>query len=157
MAYPLPCDENGTIQFATARPIIERMMATASVVAVGPGLGQSDDIRQLVKFLVTSAGKPLVHRCRRFERPGRPDRPALEPEPPGDPDTPSRRVRPVDRRDRRRVQSDRVAQAARLAAVSQPLVVVLKGASTVVTDGSRYLYQHNRQSRDGHRRARATS
>ena len=60
MAYPLPCDENGTIQFAAAQPIIERLMATASVVAVGPGLGQSDGIRQLVKFLVTSAGKPLV-------------------------------------------------------------------------------------------------
>ena len=60
MTYPLPCDENGLIQFATAQPVLERLIKTASVVAVGPGLGQSDDIRQLVRFLITSAGKPLV-------------------------------------------------------------------------------------------------
>ena len=36
------------------------------------------------------------------------------------------------------VQADRVEQAAALASVSEPLVVVLKGAGTVVTEGRRY-------------------
>ena len=36
------------------------------------------------------------------------------------------------------VQADRVERAARLAALSESLVVVLKGAGTVVTDGRRY-------------------
>ena len=60
MAYPLPCDADGLIQFAAREPALEQLIKTASVVAVGPGLGQSDDIRQLVRFLITSAGKPLV-------------------------------------------------------------------------------------------------
>jgi NAD(P)H-hydrate epimerase len=36
------------------------------------------------------------------------------------------------------VQSERVARAAALAAIAEPLVVVLKGAGTVVSDGKRY-------------------
>jgi NAD(P)H-hydrate epimerase len=36
------------------------------------------------------------------------------------------------------VQQDRVKHAAELASMSEPLIVVLKGAGTVVTDGRRY-------------------
>ena len=60
MTYPLPCDDNGLIQFAPAQPVLERLIEPADVVAVGPGLGQSDDIRELVKFLITATDKPLV-------------------------------------------------------------------------------------------------
>ena len=60
MAYPLPCDDDGMIRLQAAQPILERLIKTASVIAVGPGLGQSDDIRRLVKFLITSTSPPLV-------------------------------------------------------------------------------------------------
>ena len=40
--------------------MLERLIAPADVVAVGPGLGQSDDIRGLVRWLIKSTDKPLV-------------------------------------------------------------------------------------------------
>ncbi len=60
MTYPLPCDHDGLIQFEPAEPILKRLIAPADVVAVGPGLGQSADIRRLVRFLVMETDKPLV-------------------------------------------------------------------------------------------------
>ena len=138
MAYPLPCDEEGSIQFAAARPVLERLMNTVSVVAVGPGLGQSDDIRQLVKFLVTSTSKPLVIDADGLN--------ALV----GQTDVLSGRTHPVILTPHpgefarltgatvADVQADRIARAVGLAALAQPLVVVLKGAGTVVTDGPRH-------------------
>jgi ADP-dependent NAD(P)H-hydrate dehydratase len=138
MAYPLPCDENGTIQFASARPIIERLMSTASVVAVGPGLGQSDDIRQLVKFLLTSATKPIVIDADglnalvgQTELLSSLNHPVILTPHPGE----FARLTGATVPD---VQSDRISRAAKMAALSGPLVVVLKGAGTVVTDGVKY-------------------
>ena len=55
------------------------------------------------------------------------------------------------------VQEDRVRHAAELAAISEELIVVLKGSGTVVTDGETVFRQHHRQPRDGDRRHRATS
>ncbi len=48
------------IEFARSRPILAAMIEKADVVAVGPGLGQSDDIRQLVRFLIAETDRPLV-------------------------------------------------------------------------------------------------
>ena len=51
MTYPLPDDDDGMIRLrAVAIPILERLIEPADVVAVGPGLGQSDDIRRLVRW-----------------------------------------------------------------------------------------------------------
>ena len=138
MAYPLPCDEDGSIQFAAARPVLERLMNSVSVVAVGPGLGQSDDIRQLVKFLVTSTSKPLVIDADGLNAlVGQTDllsgltHPVVLTPHPGE----FARLTGATVAD---VQSDRIARAVGLAALAQPLVVVLKGAGTVVTDGPRH-------------------
>jgi ADP-dependent NAD(P)H-hydrate dehydratase len=138
MAYPLPCDEHGTIQFAAARPALERLIRSASVVAVGPGLGQSDDIRQLVKFLITSAAKPLVIDADglnalvgQTELLSGLTHPVIMTPHPGE----FARLTGASIAD---VQSDRVARAAQLASVSPSLVLVLKGSGTVVTDGRRY-------------------
>jgi NAD(P)H-hydrate epimerase len=138
MAYPLPCDDNGTIQFTTARPVLERLIHSASVVAVGPGLGQSDAIRQLVKFLITSAGRPLVIDADGLNAlVGQTDllsgltHPVIITPHPGE----FARLTSATVAD---VQSDRIARAAELASRSSSLVVVLKGAGTVVTDGLRY-------------------
>ena len=138
MTYPLPCDENGLIQLTTAQPILERLIKTASVIAVGPGLGQSDDIRQLVRFLITAAGKPLVIDADGLN--------ALA----GQTDLLSKLSHPVivtphpgefarlSGASIAEVQSDRIARATRMAALSESLVVVLKGAETVVAGGGRY-------------------
>ncbi len=138
MAYPLPCDENGTIQFETARPILERLIKTASVVAVGPGLGQSDDIRQLVAFLIAAAAKPLVIDADglnalvgQTELLSDSKHPVIVTPHPGE-------FARLTGAQIAEIQADRIARAAGMAALSDLLVVVLKGAGTVVTDGRRY-------------------
>jgi ADP-dependent NAD(P)H-hydrate dehydratase len=137
MAYPLPCDENGLIHFGQAQPVLERLIKTASVVAVGPGLGQSDDIRQLVKFLITSAGKPLVIDADglnalvgQTELLSKLNHTAVLTPHPGE-------FARLTGATIAEVQSDRIGRAASMAALSHLLVVVLKGAGTVVTDGQR--------------------
>jgi ADP-dependent NAD(P)H-hydrate dehydratase len=138
MTYPLPCDEDGLIRFAPAQPILERLIGHADVVAVGPGLGQSDDIRKLVGFLIASAQKPLVIDADGLN--------ALV----GQTDLLAQRKWPIVLTPHpgefarltgstiTEVQSDRVPRAAALALLCDALVVVLKGAGTVVTDGRRY-------------------
>jgi ADP-dependent NAD(P)H-hydrate dehydratase len=138
MTYPLPCDQDGLIRFGAARPVLERLIGHADVVAVGPGLGQSDDIRQLVGFLIASVEKPLVIDADGLN--------ALV----GHTDLLSQRKCPVVLTPHpgefarltgstiTEVQSDRVQRAAAMALLSNELVVVLKGAGTVVTDGKRY-------------------
>jgi NAD(P)H-hydrate epimerase len=137
MTYPLPCDQDGLIQFSPAQSILERLIMPANVVAVGPGLGQSDDIRELVRFLITATGKPLVIDADGLN--------ALA----GQTDLLSRLNRPVVLTPHpgefarltgegvAEVQSDRIQRTASLASLSEPLVVVLKGADTVVSDGRR--------------------
>jgi NAD(P)H-hydrate epimerase len=138
MTYPLPCDANGLIQFSPARPILERLIAPADAVAVGPGLGQADDIRELVKFLVTSTEKPLVIDADGLNAlVGHTDllsgvkRPVVLTPHPGE----FARLTGTTIAD---VQSNRVGRTASLAARSEALVVILKGAGTVVSDGRRY-------------------
>jgi ADP-dependent NAD(P)H-hydrate dehydratase len=138
MTYPLPCDENGLIQLTTAQPILERLVKTASVIAVGPGLGQSDDIRQLVRFLISAAGKPLVidadglnALASQTDLLSGLSHPVIVTPHPGE-------FARLIGAQIAEVQSDRIGRATRMAALSESLVVVLKGAGTVVTDGARY-------------------
>jgi len=138
MTYPLACDDNGLIQFERSQPDLERLIAPVDVIAVGPGLGQSHDIGRLVRFLITGTTKPLLIDADGLN--------ALV----GQTDLLSRLSRPVvltphpgefarlTGRTVADVQADRIERAASLAALSVPLVVVLKGAGTVVSDGGRY-------------------
>ncbi len=138
MTYPLPCDEEGLIDLGRSRPILERLIAPASIVAVGPGLGQSDGIRELVRFLISETDRPLLIDADGLNAlAGQMDllrglqRPVILTPHPGE-------FARLSGKDVAAVQSDRVEHAAALASVSEPLVVVLKGAGTVVTDGRRY-------------------
>jgi ADP-dependent NAD(P)H-hydrate dehydratase len=56
---PLPCDELGRITFA-AIPILREEIKKATAVALGPGLGQSDDIVKLVGLLFAEIEKPMI-------------------------------------------------------------------------------------------------
>jgi NAD(P)H-hydrate epimerase len=137
MTYPLPCDDEGVISFRRSQGVLERMMESADVVAVGPGLGRSDDVQGLVRWLIESSGKPLVLDADALNAIagdvsvlGGLTAPAVITPHPGEF---SRLVgAPTDR-----VQADRENQAAGLASRFEHLVVVLKGSGTVVTDGSR--------------------
>jgi NAD(P)H-hydrate epimerase len=137
MTYPLPDDGEGMIHLEPAMPVLERLISSADVVAVGPGLGQSDDVRGLVRWLVESTDRPLVidadglnALAGQVDLLAKVDRPVILTPHPGE----FARLTGASTRD---VQADREGSAARLAAKSEPLVVVLKGAGSVVTDGRR--------------------
>jgi NAD(P)H-hydrate epimerase len=138
MTYPLPCDPLGRILFEAARPELEQLIEPATVIAVGPGLGQSHESEKLVRFLILETDKPLVIDADGLNAlVGQTallsglQRPAVLTPHPGE----FARLSgaPVTS-----VQAERIERAAALAAVSGPLVVVLKGAGTVVSDGKRY-------------------
>jgi ADP-dependent NAD(P)H-hydrate dehydratase len=139
MTYPLPCDDQGMIRFTESRTVLDRLIAPADVVAVGPGLGQSEGVQELIRWVIESTDKPLVidadginaltHQPALLSRLNRPV--ILTPHPGEFARLAGTSVAEV--------QADRVQQAARLAASSEPLIVVLKGAQTVVTDG-RHVY-----------------
>jgi NAD(P)H-hydrate epimerase len=138
MTYPLPCDEEGLIALEPARAILKRLIAPVDVLAIGPGLGQSEPIRQLLRFVIAATDKPLIIDADglnalvgQTDLLAGLDRPVVLTPHPGE----FARLtgRPIGE-----VQADRVQHTAALAAISEPLVVVLKGAGTVVSDGSRY-------------------
>jgi ADP-dependent NAD(P)H-hydrate dehydratase len=91
-----------------------------------------------VRFLITETDRPLVidadglnALAGQLEILGGLERPVILTPHPGE-------FARLTGKDVTAVQSDRVQQAAGLAAMSERLVVVLKGTGTVVTDGSRY-------------------
>jgi ADP-dependent NAD(P)H-hydrate dehydratase len=138
MTYPLPCDEAGLIDFGRARPSLEGLIEPASVIAVGPGLGQSPGTRDLVRFLIEQTDKPLIIDADALnllvgqtELLAALKRPAIITPHPGE-------FARLAGKTVAEVQADRVAMAAAMAASAQTLVVVLKGSGTVVTDGRRY-------------------
>jgi len=59
MTVPLPNDAAGRITLAALPKIIE-LSAAASVLALGPGLGRSDELNQLVGRLYREIEKPMV-------------------------------------------------------------------------------------------------
>ena len=125
------------VRLEASLPVLKRLIAPADVVAVGPGLGQSDDIRGLVKWLVESTDKPLVIDADglnvlsgAMEILAGLSRPVILTPHPGE----FARLAGIDVA---AVQADRIERAVGLAARSENLIVVLKGSGTVVTDGRR--------------------
>lgn len=59
MTVPLPNDGVGRIAL-NAKQTLEPLLAEADSVAVGPGLGRSDDLMELVAWLYSTLSKPLV-------------------------------------------------------------------------------------------------
>src|SRR5690349_9345239 len=60
MPYPLACDDHGLLRFSANRPDLERWLEVAGVLAMGPGLGQSQELRGLVRWVVESVRVPTV-------------------------------------------------------------------------------------------------
>jgi NAD(P)H-hydrate epimerase len=137
LTYPLENDADGCIRFEPARRALERLLASASVLAMGPGLGQSDDLRALVRWVVESVKLPTVldadglnALAGQIDILGKLQRPLVITPHPGE----FSRLTglPVAQ-----IQADREKHAVELAQRVEPLIVVLKGAGTVVTDGEK--------------------
>src|SRR5579875_309148 len=138
MTYPLPSRDDGLIDFARAHALLPGLLEHADVLAVGPGLGQSDDNRELVRYLLAATDRPMVLDADglnmlvgQSELLSGLSRPVILTPHPGE-------FARLSGQDVPTVQADRIKHAAELASMSEPLVVVLKGAGTVVTDGRRY-------------------
>lgn len=135
MTYPLAQDEEGFVDFAGARPALERLAEPATVLAVGPGLGQSEGIKALVRWVIGSVGVPTVLDADALNAlGGAPDfsdskRPLVITPHPGE-------FGRLVGRSSAEVQADREALAATFAREHR-VVVVLKGTGTIVTDGER--------------------
>ncbi|MGC8643924.1 MAG: NAD(P)H-hydrate dehydratase [Isosphaeraceae bacterium] len=135
MTYPLPDDGQGMIRFEPSIPLLQRLIEPADVVAVGPGLGQSEDIRALVRWLVTSTDRPLVIDADGLNvLAGMVDilagltRPVILTPHPGE-------FARLVGGSVQSIQADRITHASEFARRFESVVVVLKGAGTVVTSG----------------------
>jgi len=132
----LPQDALGCLSPEAVSAVVERA-SLADVVALGPGLGLNDGVREVVRFAVSEIAKPVV-----LDADGLNALALLTPRPVRPPNAPliltphpgefSRLTgKPVAE-----VQSDRE----RLAAAFPPaphVVLVLKGQGTIVTDGEK--------------------
>jgi NAD(P)H-hydrate epimerase len=136
MTYPLVCDDQGLIRFDPNRKTLEKLLERADVLALGPGIGQSFELRELVHWVIESVKLPTIldadslnllagqtHYLANLNRPV-----ILTPHP-GE-------FARLTERSITEIQSDRERHAIALASANH-LVVVLKGAKTVVTDGTR--------------------
>lgn len=137
MTYPLPCDAEGLLDFAAARGTLERLAEKADVLAIGPGLGQSDSIQELVRWAVESSGKKLVldadalnALAKDVRILGKLAHPTVLTPHPGE-------FGRLTGKTTKEVLSERESLASGLASRSKHLVVVVKGQGTLVTDGER--------------------
>jgi NAD(P)H-hydrate epimerase len=136
MTLPLPNTADGFLAFEPARDALGTALEAADVLAVGPGLGLSDDTRRFVRWVLESVEQPtvldadglnaLVGQTELLQSLKRPV--VITPHP-GE----FARLAGKSSKD---VQADREGAAVSLAGAKN-LVVVLKGAGTVVTDGRR--------------------
>ena len=95
MTYPLPDDGDGLIRFEPSISVLKRLLEPADVVAVGPGLGQSADVRALVHWLIKETDRPAGDRCRCSQHAGRFSGVAFRSDSTGGSDSPSWGVCPA--------------------------------------------------------------
>lgn len=136
MTYPVAADPDGLAALEPSRKILERFLPSASVLAMGPGMGQSSDLRELVRWVVRSVEIPTVLDADALNNlAGQTDvlaklrRPVVLTPHPGE-------FARLTGRTTEEIQGDRETHALALAQTPH-LVVVLKGSETIVTDGRR--------------------
>src|SRR4051794_40641362 len=60
MTYPLEHDDHGLVRFPANRRPLGRLLEAADVLAIGPGLGVSEEPRVLVRWVIESVRVPTV-------------------------------------------------------------------------------------------------
>jgi len=133
MTVPLPNDAAGRIALKALDQIIE-FSKTASVLALGPGLGRSDELTQLVARLYREIEKPMVVDADALN--------ALSTQPdviakPGGPRVLTPHPGEFARLVGKKLDADQRQQAAVEFAAHCGVVILLKGHRTLVTDGKR--------------------
>ena len=141
MTWPVAHDPEGLVTFEAAKKTLERFLPHSSVLAMGPGLGQSADLRELVRWVVEAVEVPTVldadalnNLAGQTETLGKLKRPVVITPHPGE-------FSRLTGRDTQEIQGDREAHAVGFAESATHLILVLKGAETIVTDGKR-LYKN---------------
>jgi NAD(P)H-hydrate epimerase len=136
LTLPLPEDAAGKISAEGSGALLARA-GRMDAVAIGPGLGQSKGLRQLTALLYTELWAPLVvdadalNLLSAGQEPfARHNGPRVLTPHPGE-------FARMTRSTTADIQSRRLEVAASFAAAHQ-VVLVLKGAGTIITDGSRY-------------------
>src|SRR4051794_3409889 len=136
MTFPPVHDEDGLLRFKPSREVIARLLEEADVLAIGPGLGKSGEIRDLVHWVIEEVKVPTLLDADALN--------ALA----GQTDTLADLRRPVvltphpgefarlTGRSIAEIQADREGHALALARADH-LIVLLKGVDTVITDGRR--------------------
>jgi NAD(P)H-hydrate epimerase len=133
MTIPLPADPSGHIAAAAFDRIAESS-EQATIIACGPGLGQSADLQQLVVRLYQTIAKPMVFDADALN--------ALATNPeslakPGGPRILTPHPGEFARLIGRKLEADARNAAAVQFASRCGIVVVLKGHRTLITDGQR--------------------
>ena len=136
MTIPLPCDVQGRM-VGSAQSVLAEHLTWATAVAVGPGIGRSDELDRLVPKLYREVPKPLVVDADALNALAADGVPTLPDDAPPRILTPhpgefarllgGKKVSPEDR--------DKAADAF---AAKHRLTLVLKGHHTRVTDGERF-------------------
>jgi NAD(P)H-hydrate epimerase len=136
MTYPLANDEDGFVRFGANRAALERLLEKADVLAMGPGLGQSPEVVELVRWVVEEVKVPTVLDADALNALAsdravlsRARRPIVLTPHPGE----CARLLGTSTAE---VQANRERSATDLASAAN-VVIVLKGAGTIVTDGTR--------------------
>ena len=137
MTYPLPQDDDGLVAFERSRGLLQtKLLPGATVLAIGPGLGQSTDVGHLVRWALSSVAIPTILDADALNVLATftdawtgADRPVVLTPHPGE-------FARLTGKTVSEVQADREGLAARYAA-ERGVIVVLKGANTVVTDGTK--------------------
>lgn len=135
MTYPLENDSHGHVRYHGNRAALERLLDDADVLVMGPGMGQSEEARNLVRWVVEAVRVPTVLDADALnllagqtEVLGHLRRPVVLTPHPGE-------FARLAGRTVAEIQADRESHALALARADH-LVVVLKGAGTIVTDGA---------------------
>ncbi len=136
MTYPLADDGTGHIDFPKCAPELEKLLTEVSALVVGPGLGRTEKTHALLRWVLHSVTIPTVidadglnnlhNHAGLLENLKQPI--ILTPHP--------KEFARLTGDSLEAIQADREGHATRFAS-KYGLIVVLKGASTVVADGRR--------------------
>lgn len=139
MTWPLRQDERGLPRFQENRADLTEMIAEADVVAIGPGLGRCGEVPDLVAWVLEAASKPLVidaDALNALTTAGKVGllharaHPTIATPHPGE-------FARMTGLDTAAIQEQREARAQAFVADAPHLVLVLKGAGTLVVDRGR--------------------
>jgi ADP-dependent NAD(P)H-hydrate dehydratase len=140
MTTSLPNDSSGRINLA-ARDALGPLLDAATCVALGPGIGRSDELNQLVEWLYVACPKPLVidadalNALSAREQPlaGAAGTRILTPHP----GEFSRLAKPEQKQSWEEQAARAEAMARKFVGDGRSLTIVLKGSGSLVTDGVR--------------------